>query len=153
MYSVFLFSLGAFVSIRKMDLVTAMLHYETIAYAASLLLAGLMMVSYGTSIFSSLMLCFRITGAVSVFCLAKRLLSSTNLRIPKIVADSSYLIYLAHYVFFLSFIDQVFFHFFGQSQTSLCAHYLLCPLLKAFIFIGIYWIYVCIKQILDVRFG
>lgn len=138
MYSVFLFSLGAFVSIRKMDLVTAMLHYETIAYAASLLLAVLMMVSYGTPIFSSLMLCFRITGAVAVFCLAKRLLSSTNLRIPKIVSDSSYFIYLAHYVFFLSFIDQGFFHFFGQSQTSLTVHYLLCPLLKAALFVVVY---------------
>ena len=138
MYSMFFFSLGAFVSIRKVDLVTAMLHYETIAYAASLLLAGLMMVSYGTSIFSSLMLCFRITGAVSVFCLAKRLLSSTNRCIPKIVADSSYLIYLAHYVFFLSFIDQDFFHFFGQSQTSLCAHYLLCPLIKVTMFVVTY---------------
>jgi hypothetical protein len=138
MYSVFFFSLGAFISIRKADLVTAMLHYETIAYAASLLLAGLMMVSFGTSIFSSLMLCFRITGAVSVFCLAKRLLSSTNLRIPKIVSDSSYFIYLAHYVFFLSFIDQGFFHFFGQSQTSLCVHYLLCPLIKVTMFVVIY---------------
>lgn len=138
MYSMFFFSLGAFVSIRKMDLVTAMLHYETIAYAASLLLAGLMMVSYGTPIFSSLMLCFRITGAVSVFCLAKRLLSSTNLRIPKIASDSSYLIYLAHYVFFLSFIDQGFFHFFGQSQASLSVHYLLCPLLKAALFVVVY---------------
>lgn len=138
MYSMFFFSLGAFVSIRKVDLVTAMLHYETIAYAASLLLAGLMMASYGTSIFSSLMLCFRITGAVSVFCLAKRLLSSTNLRIPKIVSNSSYFIYLAHYVFFLSFIDQGFFQFFGQSQTCLCAHYLLCPLIKVTMFIVIY---------------
>lgn len=138
MYSMFFFSLGAFISIRKVDLVTAMLHYETIAYAASLLLAGLMMVSYGTSIFSSLMLCFRITGAVSVFCLAKRLLSSTNRCIPKIVADFSYFIYLAHYVFFLSFIDQVFFHFFGQSQASLCAHYLLCPLIKVTMFVVTY---------------
>lgn len=138
MYSMFFFSLGAFVSIRKVDLVATMLHYETIAYAASLLLAGLMMVSYGTPIFSSLMLCFRITGAVSVFCLAKRLLSSTNLCIPKIVADSSYFIYLAHYVFFLSFINQVFFHFFGQSQVSLCVHYLLCPLLKAALFVVVY---------------
>lgn len=138
MYSVFFFSLGAFISIRKMDLVTAMLHYETTAYAASLLLAVLMMVSFGTSIFSSLMLCFRITGAVSVFCLAKRLLSSTNLRIPKIVSDSSYFIYLAHYVFFLSFLDQGFFQLFGQSQTGLCVHYLLCPLLKAALFVVVY---------------
>lgn len=138
MYAVYFFCLGAFFGIRKKGLVEVMRHYEILAYAASLLLGCLMMVTYRTVAFSSLMLCFRIAGAVSVFCLMPRLLSCTSRRLPKVVADSSYFIYLAHYVFFLSFVDKSFFLLFGESTASLSVHYLLCPLLKAAFLITVY---------------
>ena len=138
MYAVYFFCLGAFFGIRKKDFIEVMGHYEFQAYSVSLLLACLMMMTYHTEIFSSLMLCFRIVGAVSFFCLTDRLLSCTSRRLPKVVADSSYFIYLAHYVFFLSFVDKGFFLLFGASAVSLSVHYLLSPLLKAALFIAVY---------------
>lgn len=141
MYAVFFFSLGAFLGIRKQDLVATMQHIEVSAYLTASLLAVAMICSYHTAVFSSLMLCFRIVGAVAVFCLVQRILSHSDRRLPDVVCDSSYFIYLAHYVFFLSFLDDAFFRLFGQSEASQSIHYLLCPLLKVALFVAVYAIY------------
>ena len=141
MYAVFFFSLGAYLAIRKLDLVTTMQRFEVPAYITALLLAVAMVCTYHTAVFSSLMLCFRIVGAVAVFCLAQRILSHSDRRLPAVVCDSSYFIYLAHYVFFLSFLDTAFFRLFGESEASLSIHYLLCPLMKVALFVAVYAIY------------
>ena len=141
MYAVYFFSLGAFLAIRKQDLVETMLRFETPAYISASLLAVAMVCTYHTAVFSSLMLCFRIVGAVAVFCLAQRILSRSCRRLPAVVCDSSYFIYLAHYVFFLSFLDTAFFRLFGESEASLSIHYLLFPLLKVALFVAVYAIY------------
>ena len=136
-YAVYFFTFGAFLSIRKMDLMETMKEYELPAYMLSVVLAIAMMCTYHTSVFSSLMLTFRITGAVAIFCLASRFATKTS----SMVFDSAYFIYLAHYVFFLSFIDEAFFALFGTSTASLSVHYLLCPLIKVALFVGIYTAY------------
>lgn len=140
-YAVFFFTLGAFVSIRKMDMVPSLKRVEIPACVLGVLFAISMLLTYNTPVFSSLMLCFRLTGAIAVFCLALRILTSTKGRIPSVVCDSAYLIYLAHYVFFFSFIDATFFALFGISIPALSIHYLLCPLIKVAIFVGVYIIY------------
>ena len=140
-YAVFFFTLGAFLSIRKMDLVENLKQFEWPAYGFSAILGVSMMITYSTPVFSSLMLCFRLTGAIAVFCLATRILSSTNRRLLSLVCDSAYFIYLAHYIFFFSFIDTAFFAIFGTSISALSIHYLLCPLIKVVIFVGVYFIY------------
>ena len=138
MYALYFFSFGAFLGIHKMDLLQTMQRFEKPAYIIAVLLMCAMIVSYHTLMFSSLMLGFRLTGAVAVFCMGARILSSTEKRLPKVVADSSYFVYLAHYVFFMSFIDKAFFWLFGESVASLSFHYLLCPLLKAVVFVLVY---------------
>ena len=140
-YAIYFFTFGAFLSIHKMDLVASLKRVEIPAYVLSVLFAISMLLTYNIIVFSSLMLCFRLTGAVAVFCLASRILSSTNRRLPSFVCDSSYFIYLAHYVFFFSFIDTAFFALFGASIPALSIHYLFCPLVKVAIFVGIYIIY------------
>lgn len=140
-YAVYFFSFGTFLSIRKMDLIGSLKRFEWPAYLLSLILAMAMMLTYNTPIFSSIMLCFRLTGAIAVFCLASRILSVTTTRLPSVVCDSAYFIYLAHYVFFFSFIDTAFFSLFGCSIPALSIHYLLAPLLKAAIFVIAYAIY------------
>lgn len=140
-YAVFFFTFGAFLSIRKMDMVENLTRFEWPAYGLSIIFAISMLLTYHTSIFSSLMLCFRLTGAIAMFCLASRILSSTNKRLPTQVCDSTYFIYLSHYVFFFSFIDTAFFALFGISTISLTFHYLLCPLLKVAILVFAYMIY------------
>ena len=140
-YAFCFFTFGAFLSIRKMDLVATLKRLEIPAYVLSALFAVAMLLTFRTSVFSSLMLCFRLTGAIAVFCLASRILSSTNRRLPTIVCDSAYFIYLAHYVFFFSFIDTAFFSLLGTSIPALSVHYLLAPLLKAVLFIALYIIY------------
>lgn len=140
-YAVFFFTLGAFLSIRKMDLVENLKQFEWPAYGFSVILGVAMMITYSTPVFSFLMLCFRLTGAIAVFCLATRILILTKGRISSVVCDSAYFIYLAHYVFFFSFIDTAFFAIFGTSILALSIHYLLCPLIKVVIFVGVYFIY------------
>ena len=140
-YAVFFFTLGACLSIRKLNLLDVFRHYEWPAYVGSLICILSMLFSYHTELFSSVMLCFRITGAVAVFCLTYRILSVTRRRIPTVVADSTYFIYLAHFVFFFSVVDTTFFSLFGTSVVSLSVHYILCPLLKIIIFVSIYVVY------------
>lgn len=140
-YALFFFTLGAFLSIRKMDVMDCLRRYEWPAYILSVIFAIAMLLTYNTSVFSSIMLCFRLTGAIAIFCLARRLLSSTTKRLPSVVCDSAYFIYLAHYVFFFSFIDTAFFNLFGTSVSALSLHYLLCPIIKVAIFVGSYVIY------------
>lgn len=140
-YAVYFFTFGAFLSIRKMDLIASLKQVEMPAYVLSIVLAISMLLTYGTPVFSSLMLCFRLAGAVSVFCLASRILSSTDRRLPSVVCDSSYFVYLAHYVFFFSFIDAAFFALMGTSIPAFSIHYLLAPLLKAVLLITIYCFY------------
>ena len=137
-YAVCFFTLGAFLSIRKMDLIETCLKYETPSYVLTILLGIGMILTFRTPIYSSLMLCFRVAGTIAIFCIAHRILSTTNKRIPQIACDASYFIYLAHYVFFFAFLDAWFFSFFGTSTASLCIHYLTLPLLKAGILTGVY---------------
>lgn len=136
-YAVYFFTLGAFLSVHNLDFVETMKRYELPSYILSVILAIAIMCTYHTLIFSSLMLAFRITGAISVFCLASHI--SPKGQSP--LCDSAYFIYLAHYVFFMSFIDETYFALFGTSTASLSVHYLLCPLIKVTIFVGIYQLY------------
>lgn len=141
-YAIYFFTFGAFLSIRRMDLVASLRRVEKPAYVLSVLFVISMLLTYSTPFFSSLMLCFRLTGAIAVFCLASsRILTLTNRRLPSVVCDSAYFIYLAHYVFFFSFIDTAFFAIFGTSIPALSIHYLLSPLIKITIFVGVYIIY------------
>ena len=140
-YAVYFFTFGAFFSIRKINPIESARRLEWPAYTLSVILAIAMMLTYNTPFFPSLMLCFRLVGAVAVFCLASRILSSTSKRLPSLVCDSAYFIYLSHYVFFFSFIDTLFFVMFGTSITALSLHYLLVPLLKAAILIAVYVTY------------
>ena len=140
-YAVCFFTLGAFLSIRKMDLIETCLKYETPSYVLTILLGIGMILTFRTPIFSPLMLCFRMAGTIAIFCIAHRILSTTNKRIPQIACDASYFIYLAHYVFFFAFLDAWFFSLFGTSTASLCIHYLTLPLLKAGILISVYVVY------------
>ena len=137
-YAVYFFTIGAFFSIRRTDLVEKLRRFEWPAYILSIAFALAMMLTFNTPVFSSLMLCFRLVGAIAVFCLASRILSITSKRLPSMVCDSAYFIYLAHYVFFFSFIDSAFFCLFGTSIPALSIHYLLAPLLKVFILTIIY---------------
>lgn len=140
-YAICFFTLGAYLSIRRINLVEVSSKLEKTAYFLSVLLALAMILTFPTIAYSLLTLCFRVVGVVAVFCLSHRILSRTTKRIPKTACDASYFIYLAHYVFFFSFIDMTFFSLFGTSTASLCIHYLLCPLLKAAIFVAIYCLY------------
>lgn len=143
-YAVFFFTLGAFLAIRKMNLLMTMLRFERLAYALSFLLAVAMMLTYHAAVFSSIMLCFRLVGAVAVFCLAYRRLSLSSRRLPMVVCESAYFVYLAHYVFFMSFVDDGFFALLGTSTVSMSIHYLLCPLLKVAVLVGVY---ICGKRL------
>ena len=140
-YAICFFTLGAYLSIQKINLVKVCLKMEKVSYLLTVFLALAMVLAYPTITYSLLMLCFRVVSIVAVFCLAHRILSRTNKRIPKTACDASYFIYLAHYVFFFSFIDTTFLSLFGTSTASLCLHYLLCPLVKVAIFVAIYYIY------------
>ena len=137
-YAVYFFTIGAFFSIRRTDLLAKLRQFEWPAYILSIAFALTMMLTYNTPVFSSLMLCFRLVGAVVVFCLSSRILSFTPKRLPSMICDSAYFIYLAHYVFFFSFIDTAFFSLLGTSIPALSIHYLLAPLLKVFILTIIY---------------
>ena len=137
-YAVCFFTLGAFLSIRKMDLIETCIKYETPSYILTILLGIGMILTFRTPVFSPLMLCFRVVGTIAVFCIAHRILSTTSKRIPKIACKASYFIYLAHYVFFFAFLDARFFSLFGTSTASLCFHYLTLPILKAGILTGVY---------------
>lgn len=142
MYALYYFCLGAWLGIRKVSPVDASLRFEWVAYVLSAALGVAMLFAWPTSVFSSLMLAFRLTGSVAVFCIAYRLLSHTSYRIPQPLCRSSYFVYLAHYVLTLSFVDVAIFHLLGsESSTVLCVHYLLAPLVKAGLFVGIYTVY------------
>lgn len=136
------FALGAWVAIGGRDLVQVAMRCEWPAYvvAAGLLVA--MVCTYGQPVFSSLMLGFRLTGSVAVLCLGSRVLMLTRHRLPTVVSRSSYLLYLGHYVFFLSFVDRGLFALLGStSAVGLCLHYLLSPVLKSGVFLALYAAY------------
>ena len=145
-YAICFFTLGAFLSIREMNLIDTCLKLEKSAYTLTIVLALVMILSYPSVAYSLLLLCFRVVSVMAAFCLAYRIFSRTDKRIPKTVCDASYFIFLAHYVFFFSLIDDTFFSLFGMSTPSLCIHYLLCPLLKVAIFIATYYLYRKVKN-------
>jgi fucose 4-O-acetylase-like acetyltransferase len=145
-YAICFFTLGAFLSIHEMNLIDTCLKLEKSAYTLTIVLALVMILSYPSVAYSLLLLCFRVVSVMAAFCLAYRIFSRTDKRIPKTVCDASYFIFLAHYVFFFSLIDDTFFSLFGMSTPSLCIHYLLCPLLKVAIFIATYYLYRKVKN-------
>jgi fucose 4-O-acetylase-like acetyltransferase len=145
-YAICFFTFGAYLSIQKINLIETCLKLEKSAYTLTIVLALVMILSYPSVAYSLLLLCFRVVSVMAAFCWAYRILSRTDKRIPKTVCDASYFIFLAHYVFFLSFIDTAFFSLFDMSTPSLCIHYLLCPLLKVAIFIATYYLYRKVKN-------
>lgn len=136
-YSIYFFTLGAYIGIRKQNFIETFMHVEVPAYFLSIILGIAMLFTYHTTVFSSLMLTFRITGAVAVFCLARHFATKSS----SLVFDSAYFIYLVHYIVFLCFIDEAYFAFFGTSELCLCIHYIFAPLLKVSLFIIIFMIY------------
>lgn len=144
-YGICFFTIGAILSIKKLDLVGTCKRFEIPAYLLASMSCVGMLLSHGSQMFMPLMLVFRLSGAFAVFCLASRCTqrwpSYDQSPLCSLLAKSSYFIYLAHYVFFFSFIDSLFFSFFGTSTLSLSLHYLLCPLVKSAIFVGIYFLY------------
>ena len=147
-YGLCFFSFGAYLGIRKMELVNSVLFFEKSSYILTIMFGLAMLCTYHISAFSPLMLCFRISGAITVFCLCYRVLSRTSRRIPDVISSSSYFIYLAHYVLFFSFIDEAFFSIFGFSTIILSVHYLLFPLLKVAILVVAYAAYHTIRGVL-----
>lgn len=145
-YAICFFTFGAYLSIQKINLIETCLKLEKSAYTLTIVLALAMILSYPSIAYSLLLLCFRVVSVMAAFCLAYRIFSRTDKRIPKTVCDASYFIFLAHYVFFFSLIDDTFFSLFGMSTPSLCIHYLLCPLLKVAIFIATYYLYRKVKN-------
>ena len=141
-YAIYFFTLGAFLGIRKLDAVETCLRFEWVAYILTVGFALAMMLTYGYAVFSSMMLCFRLVSVAALFCLFNRIVSCTRKQNTtskgKQLASPSYFIYLAHFVFFFSFLDKAFFELFGTSETAQCVHYLLCPLLKAAILAAVY---------------
>lgn len=137
-YSVFFFTLGSFLGIRRLDLDTTMRRIEWPTYGLSVVLAVAMILTYHMPVFSSIMLCFRITGCVATINLASRLLSVTDRRLSAVVCASSYFIYLAHFVFFFSFIDKALIWLSGDVGSL---HYLLAPLVKVAVLLAIYAAY------------
>lgn len=136
-YAICFFTLGAILSIKKMDLVETCMRYVKPALALSAILMIAMMLTYGSEVYMGLMLMFRITSVVAIFCLA----GNAHWGQSPMCAEAAYFVYLSHYVLFFGFIDKGFFDLFGESTASLCAHYLFCPLIKAAILITIYWVY------------
>lgn len=140
-YAICFFTFGAMLSIRKTDLVEACGRYAWQACVMSAILGIAMVLTYGSEGYMILMLGFRITSVVALFGMARFAhwgqppLCLTQLRFG---AGTSYFIYLAHYVLFFGFVDSIFFGLFGDSTASLCAHYLICPLIKACLLIAIY---------------
>lgn len=146
--SLFFFSLGAWVSLCGRSLTVEALRLEPYAYVLSALLLAAMLITYGSVPFSSLMLMFRLTGAVAVFCLAYRGLAATRWRMPHTVCRASYFLYLGHYVFFLSFLDGWLFRLplpGGEAAVNVF-HFLVAPLLKAALFVAAYVAYRWLMQ-------
>lgn len=145
-YAAYFFIFGAFLSIRRQDLIMSVRRVEILSYILSSVLALAMLMSYHMPVFSSFMLAFRITGAVAVFCLVSRCVHKGQSSLCSLLSKSSYFIYLAHFVFFMSFLDTAFFVIFGTSTFSLSIHYLLCPLVKVTIFVVIYFVFSKIRS-------
>lgn len=145
-YAAYFFIFGAFLSIRRQDLIASLKRVEIPAYILSGVLALAMLLTYHTVIFSSIMLAFRLVGAVAVFCFASRYVHRTQSSLCSLLSKSSYFIYLAHFVFFMSFVDTAFFAILGTSTFSLSIHYLLCPLVKVTIFVVIYFVFSKIRS-------
>ncbi len=166
-YAVYFFTLGAFLGIRKMDIVETCMKFEKPSYTLAIIFGLAMICTFRTPVFSSLMLCFRLAGVVAVFCLANRIMGTVLMiqfrkemvsrrtvpMILQMVCDASYFVYLAHYVFFFAFIDTAFFSLFGTSTPSMCIHYLACPLLKAAILVGLYMLYRFVVNSVKMRKG
>ena len=144
MYAVCFFSLGAYIRLSGSGLLAVALRLRWLSLTVSVVLAVAMLLTYGTPPFSSLMLAFRLTGALAVFALAHSLLTHTGRRLPKLVCDASYFVYLAHFVFFMFPIDRAFLWLDGGRLTT--THYLLAPLLKATLLVLIYVTFRYIKE-------
>lgn len=150
-YAVYFFIFGAFLSIRRQDLIASLKRVEMPAYILSGVLALAMLLTYHTAFLSSFMLAFRLVGAVAVFCFASRYVYRTQSSLCSLLGKSSYFIYLAHFIFFMSFVDTVFFAILGTSTFSLSIHYLLCPLVKVTIFVVIYFVFSKIRSFMFIE--
>lgn len=144
MYAVFFFSIGACIRLSGTSLLSVALRLRWPTISASVVLALAMLLTYGSLQFSSWMLAFRLTGSLAVIVFTFDLLTLSSQRLPVVVCDASYFVYLAHFVFFMFPIDRAFLWLAdGQLTTT---HYLLAPLLKAAILVAIYVAYRYLKE-------
>ena len=136
-FSIFFFSIGAYMGIFKMDIVQELLRFEKISYSLAIPLILLLTWFNGNDL---LMVFFTVAGSCSAFCLTARLLKRHKSGIVGKLQRTTFFIFAAHSRV-IAFSGLVLSYVLPwNSPPSMIAKYLLSPLLTTTICIASYFI-------------
>ena len=97
----FFFSLGAYLSLFNKNILIEFGKYKYLFYVIAIVSLILMLISHGQNryleeIFVNI---YRIAGVISFFNIAGLLVAKDKVRIPKLLTQSSFFIYLVHFIY------------------------------------------------------
>lgn len=135
----FFYSAGAYFSITNTNFVALFRRYSSLAYFTYTILLFLLIIFPFLNVWFFPL--FRLIGLFAIFGLADWFLRDTQIHYPSVCSDSSFFIYAVHYVFFLSFCDDIVEQVFPSShELTHAIQYLLSPLIRINVYIGIFYI-------------
>lgn len=135
-YVIFFFSFGAYLSIKKQNVISAFSKIEYVNYFVTLALLTFMMFTYGRhpEIFSYLLPLYCISSLITVFNIAAHIFKNTSERVASVMnylKERVFFIYATHTLVFIIILDVVVMHTMSDAPIIiLFALYIMMPFLK-----------------------
>ena len=144
--SIAFYSFGAFFSITRTDFSAFFLRCLGPALFIYVVLLAYMVVNFHENATTLLFPLLRLVGVFVMFGIAERAVRYTLPSLPSVFSESTFFVYAIHYVLFLSFVEkQLGTAFSFADEYGQTIQYLLAPLLKTCIYVGMY---VALKRVL-----
>ena len=137
----FFYSSGAWFSITKRNFATFFHRFFQPALWLYALLLGIMIWRYGTETASMLFPLLRLIGVFVFLGFAEWGVRHTSSSLPPVFAEGSFFVFAVHYVFFLSFVDQLVGTVLPTThEVTHALQYLVTPLIKTCLYIAVYYL-------------
>jgi len=138
---VFFYSFGAWFSITKRDFATFFHRFFQPALWLYALLLGVMVWRYGTETASTLFPLLRLIGMFVFLGFAEWGIRHSKFSLPPVFAEGSFFVFAVHYVFFMSFVDQLVGTVLSTThEVTHVLQYLVTPLIKTSLYTAVYYL-------------
>jgi peptidoglycan/LPS O-acetylase OafA/YrhL len=138
---IFFFSIGAYYSIYKRNMVIELRRYKTISYITAIATMVLCVYYDGIRIQDNIYPIYVLAGVISAVNIASCLMEKGKVKVNKLLSKSTFFVYAMHTVLVLSIVGMIFDCIIkSESPIVLIVRYICVPIITIIICVITYWI-------------